>query len=160
MTEVLQNLNDNLKKQVLLYGKILSIEERKQKALLANNLQEIEVTTGLEEQLLLEAGHLERERLSWAEQIGQALGKKPEDLTLAELAEHFPVLQEVRLELEQVVGSLKEIHELNTQLLQQAMKIVDFTLGMMTHQDKNTYTHPGRKEKDGNKAVHLLDWRV
>ncbi|MDQ7096265.1 flagellar protein FlgN [Desulfosporosinus sp. PR] len=160
MTEVLQNLNDNLKKQVSLYGKLLSLEKRKQRALLANNLQEIEVATGLEEQLLLEAGHLERERLAWAEQIGRALGKTPEDLTLAELAEHFPLLQEVRQELEGVVGGLKEIHELNSQLLQQAMKIVDFTLGMITHQEKSTYTYPGRKEKDGNKSVHLLDWRV
>lgn len=160
MTEVLQNLNDNLKKQVSLYGKLLSIEERKQKALLANNLQEIDKTTGLEEQLLLEASNLEKERIQWAEHIGNDLGKAPEDLTLEDLAEHYPVLRDVRLELEQVVGSLKDIHELNTQLLQQAMRFVDFTLGMLTHQDKNTYTHPARKETIGNGNLHLLDRRI
>lgn len=160
MTEVLTNLNYNLKQQVSLYGKLLSIEERKQKALLANDLQEIDTITGLEEQLFLEASNLEKERLLWAEQIGRDLGKAPEDLTLAELAEHFPVLQEVRLELDQVVGNLKEIHELNSQLLQQAMKVVDFTIGMLTHQEKSTYTHPGKQNYTENGKLHFLDRRI
>lgn len=159
MTEVLQSLKDNLKRQVTLYEEFNAQEKNKQKALLQNNLQEIEAITAREEQLLLEAGRLEKERLLWAEHIGRDFGKAPEELTLAELAEHFPVLEEVRLELERVVCGLKELHEVNTQLLQQAMKIVDFTLGMITYKEKNTYTHPRHKENEGTK-LHLLDRRI
>jgi len=128
--------------------------------LLENNLQEIEEITAQEEQLLHEASRLEIERLLWAEHIGRDLGKAPEDLTLAELAEHFLILEEVRLDLDRVVGNLQEIHKINTQLLQQAMKVVEFTVGMLTHQNKTTYTHPSRKEKDGNGTLHLLDRRI
>ena len=161
MSEVLQNLNENLKRQVALYEEFNAQERDKQKALLQNNLQEIEAITAREEQLLLKASRLEKERLLWAEHIGRDFGKAPEELTLAELAEHFPVLEEVRLELDRVVGSLQEIHEINAQLLQQAMKIVEFTVGMLTHQEKNTYTHPNRKENEGNgKLLHLLDRRI
>lgn len=160
MSEVLQNLNENLKRQVALYEEFNAQERDKQKALLQNNLQEIEAITAREEQLLLEASRLEKERLLWAEHIGRELGKAPEDLTLAELAERFPVLEKVRLELDQVVGSLQEIHELNTQLLQQAIKVVEFTVGMLTHQEKNTYMHPGRKENEGTGKLHLLDRRI
>ncbi|HWQ43953.1 MAG TPA: flagellar protein FlgN, partial [Desulfosporosinus sp.] len=135
------------------------LEQKKQKALIKNNLHEIELITAQQEPLLLAAGHLEKERLLWAEQIGRDLGKAPEDLTLAELAEHFPVLEGVRLDLDRVVGQLQEIHEINSQLLQQAMKVVDFTLGMLTHQEKNTYTHPSNKEHEGAK-LHLLDRRI
>ena len=159
MSEVLQNLNKNLKRQVALYEEFNAQERDKQKALLQNNLQEIEAITAREEQLLLEASRLEKERLLWAEHIGHDFGKAPEDLTLAELAEHFPVLEEVRLDLDRVVGSLQEIHEINAQLLQQAMKIVEFTMGMLTHQEKNTYGHPKHKENEGIK-LHLLDRRV
>ena len=160
MSEVLQNLNENLKRQVALYEEFNVQERDKQKALLQSNLHEIEEITAREEQLLLEASRLEKERLMWAEHIGRDFGKAPEDLTLAELAEHFPVLEGVRLELDRVVGSLQEIHEINAQLLQQAMKVVEFTVGMFTHQEKKTYTHPSRKENEGNVKLHLLDRRV
>ena len=160
MTEVLQNLNLNLKRQVALYERFNEQEKDKQKALIENNLPEIERITAQEEQLLQDASQLEKERLVWAEHIGHEFGKAPEDLTLVELAEHFPVLEEVRLDLDRVVGQLQEIHGINSQLLQQAMKIVEFTVGMFTYQEKNTYTHPCRKEKDENGMLHLLDRRI
>lgn len=160
MSEVLQNLNENLKRQVILYEELNDLEREKQKALIKNNLQEIELITARQEPLLLGASRLEKERLLWAEHIGRDLGKAPEDLTLAELAEHFPVLEGVRLELDLVVGSLQEIHEINAQLLQQAMKVVEFTVGMFTHQERNTYAHPRRKENEGNVKLQLLDRRI
>ena len=160
MSEVLRNLNENLKQQVMLYEKLHDLEQEKQKALIKNNLQQIELITTRQEPLLLGASRLEKERLLWAEHIGSDLGKAPEDLTLVELAEHFPVLEGVRLDLDRVVGQLQEIHAINTQLLQQAMRVVEFTVGMMTHQEKNTYTHPGHKENEGNVKLHLLDRRA
>lgn len=160
MSEALQNLNENLRGQVDLYHEILTLEGHKQKALVENNLQEIESITAQEESLIIKANRFEKERLLWAEQIGRELGKTPEDLTLAELAEHFPDLEGVRHDLDQVVARLKEIHEINSQLLQQAMKIVDYTVGLLTHQESNTYTYPGQREKEDNKKRHLMDWRI
>ncbi|TGE32588.1 flagellar protein FlgN [Desulfosporosinus sp. Sb-LF] len=160
MPEVLRNLNDNLKQQVALYEELNVLEIEKQKALIANNLQGIEEITAQEEQLLLGANHLEKERMLWAEHIGRDLGKASEDLTLVELAEHFPVLEEVRLDLDKVVSRLQEVHDINAQLLQQAMKIVEFTVGMLTHQEKNTYAHPHRRENERNEKLHLLDRRI
>lgn len=159
MSEGLQSLNENLKRQVELYGALYDLELEKQKALLKNNIQAIDSVTARQDPLLLGASRLEKERLQWAEHIGRDFGKAPEDLTLAELAEHFPVLEGVRLDLDRVVGQLQEIHEINTQLLRQAMKVVDFTVGMLTHQEKNTYTHPKQKENEGTN-LHLLDRRI
>jgi len=160
MSEALQNLNENLRGQVELYNEALTLEEHKRQALIKNNLQEIESITVQEELLIIKVNRLEKERLLWAQQIGQELGKKPEDLTLIELVEHFPVLEEVCLNLDRVVAQLKEIHEINSQLLQQAMKIVDYSLGLMTHQESSTYTYPGQRENEVNKKRHLMDWRI
>lgn len=160
MFELLENLNQNLKQQVKLYEELLSLEERKQKALIENNLQEIDTTTSLEEKLMIEANLREKERLQWASSIGRDLGKNPEDLTLAELAERFPVLNEVRSDLDLVVSRLQTIHVINAQLLEQAMKIVEFTVGMLTHHEKTTYTRPNRKENEESRKLHLLDWRI
>lgn len=160
MSEVLQNLDENLKQQVTLYEELYDLEQSKQKALLENNIQELETITASQEQLLLAAIHLEKERILWAERIGQDLEKAPEDITLAELADHFPVLQEVRCDLEEVVGRLQKIHDINFQLLQQAMKVVEFTMGMITHQESSTYSHPSRREYGNKGILHLLDRRI
>ena len=160
VSEVWQNLGDNLKRQVALYEEFTEREKDKQKALIENNLPEINTITAREEQLILKASGLEKERLLWAEQIGRELGKAPEDLTLAELTDHFPKLEEVRQTLERVVGGLQELHKTNALLLRQAMKVVDFTLGMLTHQASNTYTHPSHKKNEGFAKLHFLDRRI
>jgi len=161
VSEILLNLEDNLKHQVALYDELNTLEGHKQKAIIKNNLSELEAITIREEQLLIEASRLEKERLLWAEQIGKDLGKAPKDLTLAELAEHYPLLQGVRLDLDRAVGALQGIHEINTQLLQQAMKVVEFTVGMLTHQEKNTYHRPTNLQEDERSPkLHLLDRRV
>lgn len=160
MSEALENLNDNLREQAEVYNKLLTLEEKKKNALIKNNIQEIELLTAQEEVLIIQVNHLEKERLMWAEQIGRELGAPPENLTLAELVQHFPGLGEVSLELDKTVLRLKEIHEINSQLIHQAMKIVDYTVGLLTHQVSNTYTPLGQKEKDENKKRQLLDWRI
>lgn len=160
MTDVLQSFNENLKRQVELYNELLTLEEHKQKALIKNNLPDIESITAQEESLISKVNSLEEERLSWAEQIGRQLGKTPKDLTLAQLAEHFPILEGVCLDLDQVVTRLQQIHEINARLLQQAMRIVDFAVGLLTHQESNTYTDPGQRKNEENKKRQIMEWRI
>ncbi len=157
MVPEIKQLNENLKKQAALYQEIKDYAQKKQQALLRNDLQEIEATTIREEQLLLEASRLEKERLLWTERAARHLGKGPESITLKELAERFPELTDVRVELENVVMNLKEVNELNNQLLKQAMKVTNLTVSIMTAQPNgSTYNRPGEKESE-SKAVRFLD---
>jgi len=160
MSDVLQNLSDNLKRQVALFEEFNEREKDKQKALIENNLPVIRAITAQEEKLLLQANELEKERCLLMEQIGCEFGKPAADFTLANLIDQYPELEGVRLELDRVVRRLREIHELNAKLLRQSMKVVDFTVGMLTHQTSNTYTHPRRKEIEGSAKLHFLDRRI
>ena len=54
----------------------------------------------------------------------------------------------------------EKIHEISTQLLQQAIKVVEFTVGIFTHQERNIYTHPSQNENEGKRNLHLLDRRI
>jgi flagellar biosynthesis/type III secretory pathway chaperone len=154
----IQHLNENLKIQARLYSELKQLAEVKQQALVKNNLHELEAVTVREEQLLLEAARLEKERLMWAEQIAQEMGKSPENITLVELAERYPQLKEVKADLENVITNLKEAHELNNQLLKQAIKVVDITLGVLTAQPSgNLYNRPGKKESEPTNSVRFLD---
>ncbi len=156
MQEILEKLKDNLERQTSLYHKIGDLAERKQKALLANNLPVIDSITKQEEKLILDAGTLEEERLAWAEKMAQVMNKPAEELTLNELSERFPELEPVRVALEQAIGRLKDIHKVNTRLLEQAVEIVNLTLDVLTQPTETTYAKPG-KDNTPQKQVHILD---
>lgn len=160
MSEVLRNLNENLKRQTIVYSELNRLARLKQQALINNNLRDLEAITVQEEQLLLEGGPLERERLLWAEQIGREMGKAPEELTLAEMAERYPELEGVRKDLDHVLSSLREAHEINTELLEQAVKIVNVTVNMLTQEEKKTYSRPGKEVKDRSEQARILDKNV
>ncbi|WP_434511434.1 flagellar protein FlgN [Desulfitobacterium sp. AusDCA] len=157
---VIKPLKDNLEKQVQIYKELKNLADIKQKALVENNLQELEAVTVREEQLLLEAAHVEKERLLWVDQMTQKEGKPAAELTLSELAGRYPELENVKKDLETVVTDLQGVHDLNTQLLKQAMNVVNFTIGMLTHQDKNIYQKPGKDENIESKTFRLLDRKI
>ncbi|AFM42740.1 FlgN protein [Desulfosporosinus acidiphilus SJ4] len=160
MSKALQNLEENLKQQVAYFEELKVLEKNKQKALIENDICKIDEFTAREERLLLLTNRLEEDRLLFTQQIAAELGQETKDLTLAVLADWFPALQEVRLELEQEVRELQNIHRLNTQLLKQAMRIVEFTVGLFTYKESHVYSHPQRKDLDANKVLHLLDRRI
>lgn len=145
----IKKLHDNLKRQALLYQELKDYAQRKQKALVENDLHSIEAITVREEQLIMEASNLEKERLLWAEQIAKSLGKVPEDITLSELAERFPELNDVKADLEEVLTNLREINDLNTQLIKQAIKVVGLSIDLISAPvQSNVYNRPGEKEAE------------
>lgn len=160
MDETLRNLNDNLSHQSELYAELNDLANAKREAILNNKLHELESITLREEQLLLEAARLEKERLLWAERVGREMGRAPEELTLAELAERYPELQGVRGKLDGVVTRLQEAHEINTKLINQALSVIDFTVGLMTRPDDTTYNNPKRKSIKQTTRVGILDKSV
>lgn len=143
MEEILEKLKDNLKRQTLLYENLRTLAVQKQKALILNKIPEIDAVTKEEEKLILDARVLEEERAEWAEQVARMMGKPAENLTLSELTEHFPELEEVRQPLEQTIIQLKDTHDLNTRLLEQAVKIVNLTVDLLTQTEEPTYGKPG-----------------
>jgi len=156
----IKKLHDNLKRQALLYHELKDYAQRKQKALVENDLHSIEAITVREEQLIMEASNLEKERLLWAEQIAKSLGKVPEDITLSELAERFPELNDVKADLEEVLTNLREINDLNTQLIKQAIKVVELSIDLISAPvQSNVYNRPGEKEAE-HSPLRFIDKSV
>lgn len=160
--DIVQNFETNLQKQTQCYRQIKQLEKEKQQALVDNKVQEIEIITAQEERILLEVSHLEEERLHWAEFFGKEIAKKAEEITLADLQAHYPSLQTVIREFEIEVSQLKELHVINTKLLENAVNLVNFTLQSLTDERQNTYSNP--VEKTGNqpktKKISLIDKSV
>lgn len=158
MSEIINDLNVNLKKQTQLYKELTVLEKQKQESLVENNIQEIEAITTQEGKILLQLSRLEDERLRWAEFFGKETGKQVEEITLVELVERFPVLEEVHRALEAEMMTLRDLHETNTKLLENAVNIVNFTIQSLTNERQTTYSNPNntrKKEKKNN--VNMID---
>jgi len=157
-SEITESLEKNLYQQLDCYKRLMKLEEEKQQALIENAIGQIESVTAQEEKILLEVGRLEEERLYWAEFFAKEIGKKAEEINLSDLAEKFPKLETVGRELENQINYLKNVHEINTQLLKNAMNLVEFTLQLLTKEKQTTYSYPGNNDgrpKGGKK--HLID---
>jgi hypothetical protein len=158
VAEYVAGLENNLRQQIAFYRQLTELEQEKQKALVDNVIEKIESITAQEEKILLEVGQLEEERLYWADFFGRETNKNIEDITLADLSSSFPALQSVRLELESVIGELKSLHEVNTQLLENAVKLVNFTVRLLTNDRQATYSNPGDKaNKSHQTGVKIID---
>lgn len=157
MTEFLNSLDNNLRKQLDYYQQLAELEKDKQQALVQNEIQEIDRITAQEEKILFEVSHLENERLNWAGFFAKETGKKAEEITLADLEQTYPQLAEVHRELETVITELRELHETNTKLLQNAVKLVNFTMQALTNEKQTTYTKPTNKDGQTQSTLNLFD---
>ena len=159
MTIDIKELNENLQAQLSLYQEFNRLALLKKEALIHNKLQELDAVTLQEEQLLLQLGRIEEKRLDWIAQADQATVKNPEELTLAELTKTYPELSDVYTKLENTTAQLREIHNINSQLIDQALKTVNFTVNLLTPSETNIYKNPDQKETSTTK-IHLIDQKI
>ena len=105
---------------------------------------------------------MEEERLHWAEFFGKEIGKKAEEITLVDLEESFPTLKTAREELEGQIRELKDLHETNTKLLENAINLVNFTIESLTSEIWTTYSNPVEKpgKKNKSKKINFIDKSV
>ncbi len=159
---MLKNLAENLHKQLLFFKEFNRLAMLKQEALLFNRLQQLDEVVAQEEQLLFQIGALDQAMLKWAEQIGREIGKKPEDLTLEEITTHYPELRGIYDELDLTITAMRQLHETNSQLLNQSLKILNYTVNLLNPDDGNLYRRPEHQEpvKTTKSKAHLVDHKV
>ena len=156
---IIQDLKANLESHLVLLQEFRRLALLKKEALINNELQQLDIITSQEEQLLAQIGIVEKQRLAWANKFGAELGKQPEELTLAELSSRYPELNALYQEFKAITSELQEIHKVNAQLIEQALKIVNFSVGLLTPNEKSTYRRPSEKESVQAK-LHLLDQKI
>ena len=155
----INELNENLEAQLMLFKEFTRLGHLKKEALVHNNLQELDAVTLQEEKLLLQLGVIEENRLSWITLISETLGKNPLEVTLAELTKDYPELNNVYNKLEKTIEDLRQIHNLNSQLIDQALKTINFSINLFNPTEKNIYKNPEQKDVI-NPTVHLVDQKI
>jgi hypothetical protein len=148
MKQLLANLTD----QKNLYIILLEKAEKKQKAIIANDLESIEILNKEEEILIREISTLESDRINHIQDNPDLYGTDALSLTLDELKERFPQGMQALIDKEtkalmEVLGKLKETNSENAELLQQALRFVNVTINTITGADAdNSYSKDKAKE--------------
>lgn len=162
MKQLLANLTD----QKNLYIILLEKAEKKQKAIIANDLESIEILNKEEEILIREISTLESDRINHIQDNPDLYGTDALSLTLDELKERFPQGMQALIDKEtkalmEVLGKLKETNSENAELLQQALRFVNVTINTITGADAdNSYSKDKAKEGAKNKARNLVDRKI
>jgi len=165
MEPAFQELIDHLEGIEELYKQMLELSGRKQKELVKGNLEQIEVFTKEEENLIYKAGRLEEQRY---EHTGRLIShfQLKEDATLKELIEIAPKeakdkLQTLLESMGQLIFEIDKLNQENISLIQQFLRFINITVDMLSKpNDPATYGMGKEKNQKQDTISRLLDKKI
>jgi len=160
--DAVETLISILEEQEKIYEELLELARQKQKILIKGDIAALEEITVQEEGLVLQAGKLEEKREQCFAALAQDYGVGPEST----LADFLPCVEEPsRTSLEKVHGGLsaclkdlRRLNQENTQLLEQSIQFVNFTVDVLSQQSKPLYN--ADKEVKVENLTNFLDKKV
>ena len=134
MPGLMENLIGILGEQAESYENLAGLSLEKKDAIVANNIEDLQKITSLENTLVGKHHRLERQRLSVLKDIALVLSRKEEDLTftallaLLEGKPDYPRMEEIVGRIRKAVPELKSINDQNKQLIDNSLAYIDFTM--------------------------------
>ena len=167
MASLMEELISTLSQEKDLYLALLPIAEEKTKAIVANNLEDLQKITDKEQETVDRVATLERKRAEVINNMGIVLGRKPEELTLTELikvAEKQPKAQADLRELKDALGKsvrrLADLNERNRALIQQSLEMIEFNMNLLQSTrmvQGNNYTRNAGETELGVTQTGMFD---
>ncbi len=167
MASLMEELISTLSQEKDLYLALLPIAEEKTKAIVANNLDELQEITNREQQAVGKINALERKRDEVINNMGIVLGRKPQELTLAELIRitgKQPKDQAVLAELKDALGTavrkLADVNERNNVLIKHSLDMIQFNMNLLQSTrmvQGNNYTKSAGESMPGATQTGMFD---
>lgn len=153
--------------QVKYMADLTALSQRKSQLLVEGNLGELDVLLRGEQALVWQLGKLEERRFSLQVELAADLGVHPSQFTLERLLATIPPeyadrCRQVAGQYGEAATTLAEANQLNTELVQQAMAYVDFSLQMLGARgpaSAQVYSPSGQRDSRDGK-LRRLDNRV
>jgi len=134
--QALNQLLALMEEQVKVMTDLTALSKKKSQLLVDNRMDELDVLLRGEQALLWQMGRLEEKRFQAQILVAAHLGTHPSQLTLERLVKVVPADQgarchEIAERYGQTANELTHVNQLNTELIQQAMAYVDFSLQLL-----------------------------
>ena len=167
MASLMEELISTLSQEKELYLALLPIAEEKTKAIVANDLDLLQEITNREQTAVGRIGALERKRDEVITNMGIVLGRKPQELTLAELiriTEKQPKDQATLAELKDALGTavrkLANVNERNNVLIKHSLDMIQFNMNLLQSTrmvQGNNYTKSAGESIPGAAQTGMFD---
>lgn len=152
-----------VQKEVETFQELLDSMKIEQRALVTQDVPEIEKAIVLQRDLAINAGALERARQKLVGEISRELGETASDLTLKHLISridgpHSQRLGEMRETLLSMYEKMQTANRQNNLLIKQSMKYVDRSLQILTGDGPETgvYAQSGKVSKSGRTSLNQV----
>lgn len=148
-----------------LYTELTELAEKKQKIIIANDIDGLVKCLEDEQELVASIEDVERERRQAVIGLGVAYDFSDKEISYSKLCGLLDqpsrvILAKFRDSLLEVLERLQQINDTNRVLIEEALKINDFTVRLIT-QAANPQTPIYSKDGvDKNKSKHLIDKRA
>ena len=167
MASLMEELISTLSQEKELYLDLLPIAEEKTKAIVENNLEKLQEITSREQSEIGKISALERKRDEVITNMGIVLGRKPQELTLAELiriTEKQPKDQAALAELKDALGAavrkLADVNERNNVLIKHSLDMIQFNMNLLQSTrmvQGNNYTKSAGESIPGAAQTGMFD---
>ena len=154
-----------LNQTLQVYQALLQLSHRKREILTVANSQELEQLTKQEEMLVIQAGKLEKIRLTIIQELAAGLGLPTSQLILSTLAKHADgptavKLIEINKTFSEVTRELAKLNKLNSMLIQQSLDYVSYNINILSQNKADPTYAPQGQNSPGKPGRTILDTKA
>lgn len=161
-----EQLLETLEKQTEVYVELGLLLESQQKAIIDDNLTELEEVTIKQSGLARYLSDLEKKRIEVLNQVADNLGLNPEVLTIKVLVEYLP--EKYRKFYDSVVIQLKDslkrtqmLNKQNKDLLEVSLIYINYSLSLLAGAHSSSgYGQSGQEQEVGNAKKISFDYKA
>lgn len=165
MTKSMDQLILALTKEHDIYQDYFQLAKKKKEIIISGHVAELESITKVEQDMIVTMGKIDHIRTSIVGNLLAELNIKSVE-SLTELAGYLPKEIQAKIiaikdKLEQVLGDIRGLNELNTSLLKQSLDYIDFNMNLLLSMESKGSTYSSRAdEKDLKKQLNIFDARI
>ncbi len=159
-----ERLIEILEKESALYRDILDLSRHKTNTIVEGKVSQLEQLTGVEQKLLLNVGGLEQQREEVVGQLARLLGIPADGLNIGVAVEQAEdgfkeKLTALKDEIENTLKDLKEVNDLNSELIKKSLEYIDFSINLIAGGPEDV-TYDAKKGRDKGEGASFFDQKV
>lgn len=163
--ELVKQLTTILSQENEIYDTLKKISTNKTELIVAGKVNELESIVKMEQSLVIKISKLEDQREKLVDVLAREIGKKPEDITISELAGSLGEveaneLKQCREKMLKNINSLKNSNELNSKLIKNSLEYIDFSINMMTSIGSVSNNYESTGYSGETKKRNLFDMKL
>ncbi len=160
-----EGLAEILEKENVLYRDILELSRHKTGIIVKGKVSELEQLMKVERDMILKAGELEQRRIDEINRLARHFNMPRDEFNITAAIERTSNddigkrLMVFRDEISASLRELKEVNDLNGELIEKSLEYIDFSINLVASHDADI-TYDGKKGKDKGKGGNFFDQKV